>query len=154
MVSKEALKWAKTVAVEPSEILALPGKLPALIKGKAGAEPKVIVMNPSLTESYGVFNHEELMSKKWNAIFKEPKAGIRSAITAGSFVKPDKVVEISGSEVEGWESSAGTEMKAQLVAIEDDVVFVFKTEAGKTIRAKASQLSKKSVERAKALAKE
>lgn len=153
-MSKEALKWSKTVAIEPSEILALPDEARDIVKAKVGVTPKVFVMNPSLTASYGEFDHEELKGKNWTEIFKKAKASVRTAISDGSFVEPKNVVKLTDTEVESWTSNGGSELKAKLVAVEDDSVFVFETAAGKTIRASTAQLSEDSVERARKLAAE
>ncbi len=142
------------MAIDPSDVLALPEEVRATVKAKAGVTPKVFVMNPALTESYGAFNHEELKGKNWARIFKEAKGAVSTAVSKGSFIKAAKVVQVSDSKIENWKSSAGSKIEAKLVAIEDDSIFVFETAAGKTIRASAERLSKESVEKAKALAVE
>ena len=154
LVSKDVLSWSQPVAVDPSEVLALPSEVRTVIKSKVGVTPKVFVMNPGLTKSYGNFNYEELKGRQWSTIFKEAKGGVRSALTAGTFVEAAKVVKIEDSKVEKWQSAAGSAIEAKLVAIEDDTTFVFETAAGKTIRTTADKLSKESVTRAKALAEE
>ena len=154
MVSKEVLKWSRPVAIDPSEVLALPDEVREIVKGKAGVTPKVFVMDPALTQSFGEFNHEELKGKNWSSIFKGAKGGISSALRKGSFIKASKVAKAKDAVVEYWKSSAGTNMKAKLVAIEDDSVFVFETAEGKTIRASEKQLSPESVARAKSLVSE
>ncbi|MBK1833699.1 hypothetical protein JIN78_06455 [Roseibacillus ishigakijimensis] len=122
-----------------------------VVKAKSGVTPKVFVMNPDLTASFGEFSHSEMTSKNWNTIFKDAKTAVGTAVRDGSFLKAAEVVTITGSALEKWESSAGTAIEAKLVAIEDESVFVFETAAGKTIRASADQLSEASVARAKAL---
>lgn len=151
-MSKDLLSWSQAVAIDPSEVLALPSEARDMVKSKVGVTPKIFVMNPSLTESYGEFNHEELKSKNWNNIFKKAKSAVRSAVAGGTFVPAGKVVKIEGSQVEKWQSAAGSAIEAKLVAVEDETMFVFETAAGKTIRASADKLSKESVARAKALA--
>ena len=146
------LGWSQAVAIDPSEVLALPSEARTVVKGKTGTTPKVFVLNPQLTESYGELNYEELKGRNWSTIFKKAKGAVRSAVTSGTFVKAGKVVKIENSKVEAWESAAGSAIEAKLVAIEDDEVFVFETAAGKTIRATADKLSKDSVKRAQALA--
>ena len=153
-MSKDVLGWSQPVAIDPSEVLALPSEVRTLIKGKVGVTPKVFVMNPTLTQSYGEFNYEELKGRNWSNIFKDAKGAVRKASSAGTFVEAGKVVKISDSKVEKWQSAAGSAIEAKLVAVEDDEVFVFETAAGKTIRATADKLSKESVKRAKALAEE
>ncbi|MDQ8189139.1 hypothetical protein [Roseibacillus persicicus] len=153
-MSKEVLGWSQAVAVDPSEVLALPASVRAVVKGKAGVTPKVFVMNPSLSESFGAYNHEELLGKNWSAIFKDAKAGVRSAMSEGTFIQAGKVVKIPDAKIEKWQSAAGSAIEAKLVAIEDDATFVFETAAGKTIRTTADKLSEESVTRAKALATE
>ena len=49
----------------------------------------------------------------------------------GLLSKAGKVVKVSDSKVEKWQSAAGTAIEAKLVAIEDDEVFVFETAARK-----------------------
>lgn len=154
MVSKDLKSWAETVAVDPSEILALPEFARAAVKSKVGVTPKVIVMNPTLSATYGALNHEELKGKNWSALFKDSKAGIRKAMSDGSFVPAAKVDKIEGNKIEKWQSSAGSEIEAKLVAIEDDETFVFEMANGRTIRTTAAQLSPESVKRAKSLVKE
>lgn len=142
------------MAVDPSEILALPEFARGAVKGKVGVTPKVIVMNPTLSATYGALNHEELKGKNWASIFKEPRGAIRKAITDGTFVAAAKVDKIEGGKVEKWQSSVDTEIEARLVAIEDNEVFVFEMASGRTIRTTAAQLSPESVKRAKSLVKE
>lgn len=154
MVSKDLKSWAETVAVDPSEVLALPEVARAAVKGKAGVNPKVIVMNPSLSTSYGALNHEELKGKNWSALFKDSKGAIRKAMSDGTFVAAAKIDKIEGGKVEKWQSSAGTQIEAKLVAIEDDETFVFEMANGRTIRTTTAQLSAESVQRAKSLVKE
>lgn len=154
MVSKDVLKWSHTIAVDPSEVLALPEKAREIVKGKAGVTPKIFIMNPGLTESYGEFNHSELSKKDWGNLFKEAKGAVRTAVSAGTFAPAEEVVTIATASIETWESAAGTAIEAKLVAVEDDTVFVFETPSGKTIRATADKLSEASVKRAQALAKE
>lgn len=153
-MSKEVLAWSHPVAVDPSEVLALPSEARDIVKTKAGVTPKVFVMNPGLTKSYGGFNHGELKEKNWKDIFKAAKAGVQTAVSEGSFAPAGKVVNIENSQVETWQSAAGTAIEAKLVTVEDDSVFVFETASGKTIRATADKLSAESVERARDLAAE
>jgi hypothetical protein len=62
------------------------------------------------------------------------------------------VIKVQSGKVENWKSSAGSEIKAKLVAIEDEKTYLFVTEAGKTIRATAAQLDETSVAKARKLA--
>lgn len=153
-MSKEVLGWSQVVAIDPSEILALPDVVRGIVKGKLGTTPKVFVMNPSLTESYAALSYEELKGRKWSSIFKDAKSAVRAAVGDGSFTPAGKIVKIEDSKVEKWQSAAGSAIEAKLVAIEDDSVFVFETASGKTIRATSDKLSEESVKRAHALATE
>lgn len=151
MVSKEVLSWSQAVAVDPSEVLALPSEAREVVKGKPGVTPKVFVMNPALTKSYGSFDHAELKGKNWAAIFRKARAAVSAAVADGSFAPAGTVAKVEGAEVEEWKSAAGSTIKAKLVAVEDDSVFVFETANGKTIRTTADKLSEASVKRAREL---
>ncbi|OUV12761.1 MAG: hypothetical protein CBC46_07845, partial [Verrucomicrobiaceae bacterium TMED86] len=60
-----------------------------------------------------------------------------------------KIVKVDGGRVEEWTSSKGTAIKARLVGIENDKVYLFETDKGAKIRATAAQLSKESVAKAR-----
>lgn len=97
-----------------------------------------------------------MKSQKYGEIFKTARDQIRKAQKDGTFKNGGKepvVVKVEGTEVETWKSSAGTEIKAKLVGIEDDSIYLFETAAGKTIRATAKQLDSTSVAKARKLAK-
>lgn len=151
MVSKDVLSWSQPVAIDPSEVLALPTAARDIVKAKVGSNPRVFILNPSLGESYGAFDHEVLKEKNFKKIFGEAKGAMRKAIAGGTFIPPGKVVKVAGSQVEKWQSSAGTAIEAKLVAVEDDRIFVFETSAGKTIRTTADKLSEDSVKKARGL---
>ena len=153
MVSKDVLSWSQPVAVDPSEVLALPEAARDIVKAKVGVNPRVFVLNPSMGESYGAFSHEELQEKNFQKIFGAAKGAVRKAIAGGSFIPAAKVVKVKDTQVEKWQSAAGTAIEAKLVAVEDDEVFVFETAAGKTIRATADKLSEASVSRVRELMK-
>ena len=150
-MSKEVLSWSQAVAIDPSEVLALPSEARSVIKSKVGVTPKVFVMNPGLTESYGAYNHEELKGKNWNGIFKTAKGAVGTAKSAGTFIQAAKVVKIENSQIEKWQSAAGSALEAKLMAIEDDSNLVFETASGKIIRTSIDKLSKDSQARVKAL---
>ncbi len=154
MVSQDVLKWSVPVTLDPSEVLALPAAARDVVRAKPGVTPKVFVMNPALTESYGQFDHPELKGKNWNAIFKEAKEGVKSAKTAGSFIPAGEVVTIADSTIEKWQSAAGSTIEAKLVAVEDQTTFVFETASGKVIRTTGDKLSEESVQRAQKLAEQ
>lgn len=145
------LSWSQPVAIDPSEVLALPDEARNLVKGKIGVTPKVFVMNPGLTENYGAFNHEELKGKNWSNIFKEAKGAVRSAQTKGTFVQAAQVVKIADSKVEKWQSAAGSALEAKLVAVEDDATVVFEMASGKIIRTTIDKLSEDSKKRVQEL---
>lgn len=153
VVAKELIGWAETVAVDPSEILALPSSLRNAVRGKPGATPKVVLLNPQGTQVYGVYNHEEMKSRKWKELFGDAQKAMAKDQAAGTFVKADKIVNIEGATLDDWESSAGTAIKAKLTSIEDDSVFVFELAGGRVIRTNAEQLSADSVKKALALTK-
>jgi len=151
MVCKETLKWATVVAVEPNELYSLPEATRAAIKGKAGVTPKVLVSNPSLSESYAILNHEEMKSKAWSTIFQKAKADVSKAKAAGNFLAPEKVVKAKEGEIRKWKSASGSEIEARFIALENDEIFVFKRADGSQIRALANQLDEASVVAARAL---
>lgn len=153
MVAKELVGWAETVAVDPSEILALPGTARDAVRRKVGATPKVVLLNPQGTQVYGVFNHDEMKTRKWKTLFGEAKRAMAKDQAAGTFIQAEKVVVVEGAQLDTWESSAGTAIKARLSAVEDDAVFVFELQDGRIIRTSAEQLSPASVKKALELAK-
>lgn len=63
-----------------------------------------------------------------------------------------QVLKVEGAEIQDWTSSKGSSIKAKLVGIENDEIYLFEGETGKEIRATASQLSKESVAKARELA--
>ncbi|MDP0491159.1 MAG: hypothetical protein Q7Q71_08950 [Verrucomicrobiota bacterium JB023] len=153
MVSKHLVGWAETVAVDESEVIALPGEVRDALREVGGITPKVILMNPGLTANYGGFSHQEMTGKNWSIIFREARGAISQAKREGSFLDSASLVKVEDSQIEKWTSAAGSVIEAKLVAV-DGEVFVFETSAGKTIRAAADKLSEESVQRARSLAEE
>ena len=155
--SNAVLSFSKSVVVDISETGALPATVKAEFQRGGAAVPIVIFTDPGLKNTYGRFSHAEMKKQNYGAIFSDARSAVSKAIKDGTFSfgegNEPKIVKIEGTEIEAWTSSKGTEIKAKLVAIEDDKIFIFETAAGKTIRATAAQLSKESVAKAQKLAK-
>lgn len=153
--SKAVLKFSQSIVVDITESAALPYVVKDAYRKGGAAIPIVIFTDPAMKKIYGSFNHPQMKTQKYETIFKEAKAGVNKAIKDGSFdlgSAAPKIVKTEGSKVEEWTSAKGTIIKAKLVGIEDENVFLFETEAGKTIRATAKQLSEESVAKAKKMA--
>lgn len=153
--SKAVLGFAKSVIVDVSET---PG-LPALVKNAyrtGGASiPIVIFTDPGMTTIYGRFDHPAMKTQKYGTIFKEARDSISKAQREGTFSDGGKApvtVKVEAGKIESWKSSAGTEIKAKLIGVEDNTTYIFETAAGKTFRATAAQLDKTSVIKARELA--
>ncbi len=88
-------------------------------------------------------------SQKYDKIFKEVRSDIQTAIKEGSFAfgkgNEPQIIKIEGRAIETWQSAKGTEIKARLIGIENDSIYLFETANAKIIRATAKQLSKESV---------
>lgn len=63
-----------------------------------------------------------------------------------------QVLKVEGTEIQEWGSAKGSTIKAKLIGIENDEIYLFETGTGTEIRATASQLSKESVARARKIA--
>lgn len=154
--SKAVLGFSKSIVVDISETAGLPDTIKTSYRTGGAATPIVIFTDPAIAGSFGRFDYPAMKSQKYGEIFKTARDQIRKAQKDGTFKNGGKepvVVKVEGTEVETWKSSAGTEIKAKLVGIEDDSIYLFETAAGKTIRATAKQLDSTSVAKARKLAK-
>ena len=130
--------------------------------------PMVVILSPDLTQKFGAFKYAQLKPQEFSKIFKDAKKKIKEAKKVGGLSSvgkveiadqeakdkessKDGVVIISSPQLESWESKQGSEIKAMLMRVENDDLFIFKTSKGKILKVKSSQLSTDSVERAKAL---
>jgi hypothetical protein len=149
------------------------GALPAKVKeaNPGGPYPFVIFADPAMDKIYGTYNHTQLKGQDYRSIFRDAKktasADIRNktfniALDAQAGNKDEggekkggddgKIVKVEDSEIQTWTSSAGTTIKAKLVAVENRTTFVFTTAAGRTIRVTADKLSPASAKAARELA--
>ena len=150
--SKAVLGFSKSVIVDTSESAALPSLVKNAYRTGGASIPIVIFTDPGMTKIYGTYNHPKMKGQNYGQIFADTKDKIRASLREGTFdlgAAAPKLAKTKGAKVEDWISSKGTTIKAKLVGIEDDKIFLFETEAGKAIRATAAQLSKESVEKAK-----
>ncbi len=127
--------------------------------------PMVVILSPDLTQKFGAFKYVQLKHQEFSKIFKDAKKKIREAKKLGGLSSVGKVeiadqdnesskegvVTIGSPQLESWESKQGSEIKAMLMRVEHDDLFIFKTSKGKILKVKSSQLSKDSVDRVKAL---
>lgn len=155
--SKAVLSFSKSVIIDVSETAALPALVKEAYRRGGAAVPIIIFTDPGMKTIYGSYNHPQMKTQRYGEIFQDTKTNIRAAMKAGTFSlggAAPKVAKTKDAKVEDWISSKGTTIKAKLVGIVDDKIFLFETEAGKTIRATSSQLSKESVEKAKKMVKD
>lgn len=127
----------------------------------------VVILSPDLTQKFGAFKYAQLKPQEFSKIFRDAKKKIREAKKLGGLSSVGKVeiadqeaqdtesskagvVTIASPQLESWESKQGSEIKAMLMRVENDL-FIFKTSKGKILKVKSSQLSTDSVDRAKAL---
>jgi len=153
--SKAVLGFSKSIVVDISETAGLPDLVKNAYRTGGASIPIVIFTDPGVTKIFGRYDHPAMKTQKYGTIFKSAIDGVAKAKKDGTFAdggKPAVVVKVEGGKLESWKSSAGTEIKAKLVGVEDDKTYLFVTEAGKTIRATAAQLDKASVARARKLA--
>lgn len=118
--------------------------------------PIVIFTDPGISQTFGRFDHPAMKSQKYDKIFKPARDSISKSKKDGTFSNGGKapvVVKVEGTKIDTWKSAAGTAIKAKLVGIEDDSIYLFQTSEGKEIRATADQLDKESVTKARKLAK-
>lgn len=142
--------------VDISETAGLPDKIKTAYRTGGAATPIVIFTDPAIVGSFGRFDYPAMKSQKYGTIFKPAKDLINKAKKEGTFRNGGKapvVVKVEGTVIDSWKSSVGTEIKARLVGVEDNTIYIFQTAAGKTIRATAKQLDKASVAKARKLAK-
>ncbi|MDB4684850.1 hypothetical protein OAF68_04200 [Akkermansiaceae bacterium] len=153
--SKAVLGFSKSIVVDVSETAGLPALIKNAYRTGGASIPIVIFTDPGVTQIFGRYDHPAMKSQKYGTIFKPARDGVAKAKKDGNFSgggKPVVVIKVQGGKVESWNSSAGTEIKAKLVAIEDEKTYLFVTEAGKKIRATAAQLDETSVTKARKLA--
>lgn len=156
-VSKAVLTFAQSITVDTTETPGLPDLVKTAYRTGGAAIPIVIFTDPGITQIFAIHRHPEMASQKFDQIFQPTKQKIQESKDQGTFnlgeAAPQKVA-IKDPKIESWKSSHGTEIKAKLLAIEDDAVFVFETADGKSLRATANQLDPASVTRARQLAQE
>ena len=150
--SKAVLSFSKSVVVDVSETPGLPDLVKTSYRTGGASVPIVILVDPGLETIYGRFDHPAMKTQKYDTIFKEAKDNITKAKTAGTFSDGGKapvIAKVEGAKMDSWKSSAGTEIKAKLIGVEDDTTYLFETADGKTLRATAAQLDKESVAKAR-----
>ena len=155
--SKAVLSFSKSVIVDVSETAALPDLVKEAYRRGGAAVPIIIFTDPGITTIYGSYNHPQMKTQRYGEIFQDTKTNIRTAMKDGTFSLGGttlKVAKTKNAKVEDWISSKGTTIKAKLVGIEDEKIFLFETEAGKTIRATLAQLSKESIKKAKMMVRD
>ncbi len=155
--SKAVLSFSKSVVVDVSETAALPDLVKEAYRRGGAAVPIIIFTDPGMTTIYGSYNHPQMKTQRYGEIFQDTKTNIRTAMKDGTFSLGGttlKVAKTKNAKVEDWISSKGTTIKAKLVGIEDEKIFLFETEAGKTIRATLAQLSKESIKKAKMMVRD
>lgn len=150
--SKAVLGFSKSIIVDVSETAGLPELIKNAYRTGGASIPIVIFTDPGVTKIFGRYDHPAMKTQKYGTVFKPARDGVAKAKKEGTFAdggKPAVITKVEGGKLESWKSSAGTEIKAKLVGIEDDKIYLFVTEAGKSIRATAAQLDKTSVARAR-----
>jgi hypothetical protein len=160
----------------------LPQDVQAAYRAAGGSMPIVVLTDPAMTKIYGTYSHAQLKGQDYRTIFRDAKRDATADIKAKTFnvaldapaakeeaapvAKNDKeaapaedtgtysgdVVKVENPQVLTWISAKGTSLKAQLTAVEDGKVFVFKTTAGRTVKVPASQLSATSLADARLIA--
>lgn len=137
--------------------------------------PVVILADPGMKKIYGSYNHAALRGQDYRGIFRDVKDEVREAIKAGTFsndlavaeadtdtaaadyqpeeVESEGLAKVADPQFETWTSSAGSEIVAKLIAVQDDITFIFESKDGKTIRTTADKLSVETVRRARELAR-
>jgi len=153
-----------------NEEMKLPSEVTAYFdKIKEDTIPSVVIVSPDLTQCFGFYSYSQLKPQNYSKIFKEAKKKIKEAKKAGGLSSVGKVevaeaeakdatdtdtVTINSPTLETWKSKQGSEIKAMLIRVEHDDLFIFKTSKGKTLKVKPSQLSSDSVERVEKLVAE
>ena len=149
------------------ESLKLPSEVEAYFQTiqnkKINNVPMVVIFSPDLTQKFGAFKYTQLKPQAFSKLFKDAKKKIKEAKKTGGLSSvgkveiadkespKDGVVTISSPKLESWESKKGSVIKAMLMRVEHDDLFIFKTSKGKILKVKSSQLSAESVDRVKAL---
>lgn len=150
--SKAVLGFSKSIVVDLSETPALPDKIKTVYRTGGASVPIVIFADPGMSQTFGRFDHPAMKTQKYGEIFKPARDLISKAQKEGTFANGGKapvMVKVANGEIETWKSAAGTEIKAKLIGVEDDAIYVFETADGKTIRANAKQLDATSVAKAR-----
>lgn len=152
-VTKNLVGTSETVLVDSSEAVALPNKVRDAYRRKGGAMPFVVFTDAKAEEIYGTFNYVELKKQDYAKIFTDVMSKAKTALKDGSFANGTaEKTEVKGAALSDWESSAGSKIKARLVAVIGKDRFVFETEAGKEIQVTSDQLTADSTKKARALA--
>jgi len=150
--SKAVLSFSKSIVVDTSETAGLPSLVKDAYRRGGAAIPIVILIDPGLKNIYGIYDHPAMKSQKYSSIFKEGRTQIRKAQQKGSFSLTDRevvLVKVENTQIDSWKSAQGSEIRAKLIGVEDQSLFIFETDAGKVIRAHEDQLAPESVTRAR-----
>lgn len=154
--AKAVLDFSQSVIVDLSETAGLPALVKNAFRSGGASIPIIIFTDPGMTKIYGRYDHPAMKTQKYDTIFKDTKTGIRTALKNNEFnlgAGAPQIAKTNDAKVEIWLSAQGSTIKAKLIGIEDGKIFLFETEAGKTIRATAAQLSAESVKKARSLVK-
>ena len=125
--SKAVLSFSKSIIVDTAETPGLPDMVKEAYRRGGASIPIVILVDPGIKNIYGTFNHPDMKSQNYAEVFKDAKDNIRKAQREGTFALSDKipvVVKIENAPIESWKSAQGTAIKAKLVGIEDDTIFI------------------------------
>ena len=153
--SQAVLTFAKSIVVDISETPGLPDLIKTAYRTGGASIPIVIFTDPTITGNFGRYDYPAMKSQQYGDIFKPARDRIRKAQKEGKFLDGGKakvVIKVEGTKIETWKSAAGTEIKAKLVGVEDDTIYLFESDGGKSIRATAAQLDKSSVAKARKMA--
>ena len=181
-VAKELKSMTVPVIINISqETQQLPKEVQDAYRAAGGAMPIVVLTDPAMTKIYGTYSHSQLKGQDYRTIFRDAKRDASADIKAKTFnvaldapaakeeaapvaKNDDKAKEADSSTSSGdvvkaedpqvltWTSSKGTSLKAQLTAVEDGKVFVFKTTDGRIVRVPGDQLSNTSLSDARLIA--
>ncbi len=150
--SQAVLAFSKSIVVDISETPGLPDLIKTAYRTGGASVPIVIFTDPTIVGNFGRFDYPAMKSQQYGEIFKSARDRIRKAQKEGKFLDGGKakvVIKVEGTKIETWKSAAGTEIKAKLVGVEDDTIYLFESDGGKSIRATAAQLDKTSVAKAR-----
>jgi hypothetical protein len=166
---KAVKSFSKPVFADQSERGSLPENVQKALRDAGGALPIVVLIDPSYEKVYGAFGHAQLKGQDYSSIFRQAKKDVKADIKANTFGLPEAAAEEEKAEAkdelaesddrimvrdpqfEIWRSSKGSRIDAQLLAIENETTFVFKTRKGRTIRTTADKLQATSVQRGRKL---